>query len=120
MNPGILDEHGQPTAPKTNIYINDALLVYVGRSRMEKALAATIEAIFVVMGPPKTEVRQNPLTIDKWIELVVDPQQIMLGLDICTRSLDVGITSECLAHVRELLDFEWSYEQTTFKVDDMQ
>ena len=48
---------------------------------MERALAATIEAIFVVMGPPN-EVRQNPLAMDKWIELIVGPQQIMLGLDI--------------------------------------
>ena len=87
---------------------------------MEKALAVTIEAIFVVMGPPKTDVRQNPLAMDKWIELIVGPQQIMLGLDIRTRSLDVGITSEYLAQVRELLDSEWSCEQTTFKVDDMQ
>ena len=84
MNPGILDENGQPTAPTTNIYVDDALLTCVGRWRMEKALAATIEAIFVVMGPPKTEVHQNPLAIDKWIELIVGPQQIMLGLDIRT------------------------------------
>ena len=81
MNPGVLNENGQPAAPTTNIYVEDALLACAGRSRMEKALAATIEAIFVVMGPPKTEVRQNPLAMDKWIELIVGPQQIMLGLD---------------------------------------
>ena len=109
INPGILDENGQPTAPTTNIYVDDALLACAGRWRLEKALAATIEAIFVVMGPPKTEVRQNPLAMDKWIELIVGPQQIMLGLDIRTRSLDVGITSEYLAQVRELLDYEGSW-----------
>ena len=71
---------------------------------MEKALAVSIEAIFVVMGLPKTEVRQNPLAMDGWIKLIMGPQQIMLGIDIRTRSLDVGITSEYLAQVRELLD----------------
>ena len=55
--------------------------------------------------------------MDEWIE---GPQQIMLGLDIRTRSLDVGITKEYLAQVRDLLDSEWSYDQTTFKVADMQ
>ena len=102
------------------MYFDDALLACVGRSRMKKALAATIEAIFVVMGPPKTEVRQKPLAMDKWIELIVGPQQIMLDLDIRTRSLDVEITSKYLAQVQDLLDSEKSYERTTFKVDDMQ
>jgi hypothetical protein len=120
MNPGVLDESGRPAAPETNIYVDDALLACAGRPKMERALAATIEAIFTVMGPPKTEVRQNPLAMDKWLELVVGPQQVMLGLDIRTRSLDVGITAEYLAQVRELLDSEWSHEQTTFRVDDMQ
>ena len=120
MNPGVLDENGRPSAPQANIYVDDALLACVGQLRMKKALAATIEAIFVVMGQPKTEVRQNPLAMDKWVELVVGSQQIMLGLDIRTRQLDVGIPPEYLAEVRELLDSEWSYTQTTFRVENMQ
>ena len=53
----------------------------------------------MVMGPPLTKVRQNPLAMDKWIELIVGPQQIMLGLNIHTLSLDVGITEEYLTQV---------------------
>ena len=36
---------------------------------MKMFLAATIKAIFVVMGVPNVTVRQCPLAMDKWLEL---------------------------------------------------
>ena len=47
---------------------------------MKWVLAALIEAIFVVMGEPDTALWQCPLAMDKWLELVVGPILIMLGL----------------------------------------
>jgi hypothetical protein len=38
---------------------------------MRMVLAATIEAIFIVMGKPDVKVRQCPLAMDKWSELVI-------------------------------------------------
>ncbi len=38
---------------------------------MEMRLAALIEAIFVIMGTPDTTVRQCPLALDKWLDLIV-------------------------------------------------
>jgi hypothetical protein len=49
---------------------------------MEIDLVAAIEAIFVVMGVPDTMVRQCPLTMDKWPELVIGPTQ-QIGYSVC-------------------------------------
>ncbi len=40
---------------------------------MKMILAATIEAIFMVMGEPDVAARQCPLAMDKWLELVIGP-----------------------------------------------
>jgi hypothetical protein len=54
-------------------------------------LAALIKAIFVVLGKPDTPVRQCPLAMDKWEELIIGAVQTMLGLVINTYKLTVGI-----------------------------
>jgi hypothetical protein len=56
-----------------------------------------IEAIFVVMGKPDTTVRQCPLAMDKWEELIIRPILTMLGLIINTCKLSAGISDnyEC-------------------------
>jgi hypothetical protein len=38
---------------------------------MKMISAAMIEAIFVVMGEPNVAVRQCPLAMDKWLELII-------------------------------------------------
>jgi hypothetical protein len=76
---------------------------------MEMVLAATIEAIFVVMGKPNVAVRQCPLAMEKWLELVIGPTQIMLGLIIDTNSnrLTVAIPAKYLQEVLDLLNSTW-------------
>ena len=53
------------------MYVDDALMTGPGRKQMEQLLAAAIEAIFAVMGPPDIKVRQCSLTMDKWVGHVV-------------------------------------------------
>ena len=58
---------------------------------MKTALAAVIEAIFVVLDSPEIEKRQCCLAMDKWLELVVGESQTALRLKLNTRKLTVGI-----------------------------
>ena len=71
---------------------------------MELRLATLIEAIFVFMGTPDTTVRQCPLALDKWLELIVASRQRMLGLIVDTNSLTVGIPPDYVAKVFDLLN----------------
>ncbi len=70
-------------------------------------LAATIEAIFIVMGKSDIAVRQCPLAMDKWLELVIGPSQTMMGLIIDTNRLTVAISPKYLQEVLELLNSTW-------------
>jgi hypothetical protein len=71
---------------------------------MELVLATLIEAIFVIMGKPDTTVRQCPLAMNKWLELVVAPKQRMLGLIIDRNNLTVGIPPDYVAEVLDLIN----------------
>jgi hypothetical protein len=74
---------------------------------MEMVLAALIEAIFVVMGVPDTVLRQCPLAMNKWLELVVGPVLIMLGLIINTNKLTVAIPEKYVSELRDLIGTTW-------------
>ncbi len=52
------------------MYVDDALMLALDVDHRKMVLAALIEAIFVVMGEPDVAVRQCPLAMDKWLELV--------------------------------------------------
>jgi hypothetical protein len=87
---------------------------------MKMVLAATIKAIFVVMGKSDVVVRQCPLAMVKWLELVIGPKQTMLGLIIDTNRLTVAIPAKYLQEVLNLLNFTWHSNQRCFKVSEAQ
>jgi hypothetical protein len=101
MNKGTLEAHGNRAKLPARICVDDALMLALSGCCMEQVLATHIEAIFAIMGKPDTTVCQCPLGMDKWLELVVDPKQRMLGLIINTNNLTVGIPPD---YVEEVLD----------------
>ncbi len=85
------------------IYVDDILSATVFKANMKRLLAAIIEAIFTVCGRPDTAVRQCPLSLENWDELIVGPIQVVLGLVVDTNRMTVGITDEYLNQVWTLL-----------------
>jgi hypothetical protein len=69
---------------KANIYVDDILMAAVFRANILRLLAATIEGIFLVCGRPDVALRQCPISLEKWLELIVGPIQIVLGLILDT------------------------------------
>jgi hypothetical protein len=72
------------------------------------------------MDKPDVVVRQCPLAMDKWIELIIGPKQTMLGLIIGTNRLTVAIPAKYLQEVLNLLTFTWHPNQHRFKVSEAQ
>jgi hypothetical protein len=70
-------------------------------------LAALIKVIFVVMGEPDTTVRQCPLAMNKWEEVINGPVQTMLGLVINTYERKVGIPDTYVHKALLLLNNTW-------------
>lgn len=116
LNQGVSTPHGHPA----RMYVDDALIVALGVEGMKLALAAMIEAIFTVMGAPETELRQCPLAMNKWQELIVSHKQTMLGLIINTRTLTVGIPDSYVAEVAELISTTWHPSRKSFTVAEAQ
>ena len=84
INKGVLDKQGVAQPRPARIFVNDSLLLAISRLLMKMALAAMIEAIFVVLGEPDKAIRQCPLALDKWVKMVAGPVQTMLGLNLNT------------------------------------
>ncbi len=71
INQGIINKNGTRPDLPAHTYVGNALMLAIDRAHMETVLAVAIEAIFAVMGKPNTAVRQCPLTMYKWMELVI-------------------------------------------------
>jgi hypothetical protein len=91
LNPGVNDLD-EPL--EVYIYVDDILASAVGKKNILRLLAAIIEAIFTVCDCSNIEIRQCPLSLEKWEELVIGTVQTILGLTIDTNKLTVGITWE--------------------------
>jgi hypothetical protein len=104
INQGVLDADGNLLPPIGNIYVDDILSAGFSQNHMLNLLAATIEATFTVCGEPQIEVRQCPLSLEKWFKMIVGPVQIVLSLSVDTNKMTVGITEEYQEQVRTILD----------------
>jgi hypothetical protein len=82
INRGIMDDAKNRINLPACMYVDDALMLALNIDNMKMVLAATVEAIFIVMCEPDIAVRQCPLAMDKWLEPVIGPKQTMLGLII--------------------------------------
>jgi hypothetical protein len=120
INRGIMDDAGKWRDLPARIYVDNALMLALRADHMKMVLADTIEAIFIVMGKLDVMVRQYPLAVDKWLELVIGPKQTMLGLIIDTNRLTVAIPPKYLQEVLKLLNSTWHPNQRCFKVSDAQ
>jgi hypothetical protein len=79
INNGVLDQNGTTIPMTANIYVDDILAATAFRDNMLRLLAAIIEAIFLVCSTPDIAVRQCPLSLEKWYNLIVGPRQIIFG-----------------------------------------
>ena len=118
INPGVTDTYGTTKQLPARIYVDNALIVAAAKSHMELKLAALIEAIFTVMGEADITVRQCPLAMDKWLELIVGPILTMLGLTINTNRLTVAIPTKYVTDVRDTINTTWHTRRCTFTVQE--
>ena len=82
---------------------------------MEQLLAAIIEAIFAVVGPPDIKLlRQCSLAMDKWVGHVVGESEIMLGIDLNFSQLNVEVPDQYRQECIDLLNDSWPGSRVIF------
>jgi len=117
LNPGAPDQDGPLEA---YIYVDDILASGVGKQNILRLLAAIVEVVFIVCGQSMIEVRQCPISIEKWLELVIGTVQTILGLTVPTNLLTVGIMPQYRQQVFNLITDKWPDTRRIFKVKDTQ
>ncbi len=120
FNTGIVAADGTKKNLPAQINVYDVLLLGHSKWQIRMKLATLIVAIFVVMAEPDTTVRQCPLAMYKWEELVIGPVQTMLGLVIDTYQLTVTIPSNYVNKVLLLLNNTWHCGRKRFTVSKAQ
>jgi hypothetical protein len=98
-NTGVMDEHGLPVPTPHNFFVDDDCIVEVYiRMRIKQAVAASIEAIFRLLGKPDITKRQDqdPVSWDKLLEMLVNYANILLGHHINTRKMIVSVPHDYL------------------------
>ena len=82
-----------PNKTKYNMFVDDSLFAQT-KNKMKHAMAASIEALYMILGYPDVEIRQNPLSLDKYFESTCSYKRMQLGIDVNTRKMSLGLTEK--------------------------
>jgi hypothetical protein len=120
INRCIMYDAGNRMDLPTCMYVDDTFMLALDIDHVKMVLAATVEAIFIVMGEPDVAARQRHLAMDEWVELVISPKQTMVGLIINTNRLTIAIPAKYLQEVLDLLNSTWHPNRCCFKMSEAQ
>jgi hypothetical protein len=119
LNQGIFDSHGNPAPMPHSVYVNyDIYLDVADKHRFEQAIAASIEAIFMLLGDSNMALRQDPISWDKLHKLLVAPVNQILGLVLNLRQMTVGTLQDFVTSTINLLRTTWGPHRRFFKVKE--
>ena len=89
FNKGVQDQ----SATAFNMFVDDSLFCQTV-DNIKHAMAASIEALYIILGFPETDIRQNALSLDKYFESTCSYERIQLGIAINTRKMTVALTEQ--------------------------
>ena len=119
INPGVLDDSGNPRPTPHGVYVDDDVYLDVASiGRFEQAIASSIEAIFLLLGHSDIAHRQDPISWDKLHELLVAPVNRILGLTLNLRKLTVGTPSDFISSTISSLRTTWGPHRKSFKAQE--
>ena len=85
---------------------------------MPQAIAAAIEAIFVLLGSPDLKFREMALSFKKFKGMLVSSTRTQLGMTIDTRLMECSVPETYLIRVRTLLKEHWHTNRKRFTVHE--
>ena len=86
--------------------------------RVEQTAASGIEAILTILGELDLAKQQDPISWDKFIEMIVHHKNKILGQRILTRLMTVQPPNKYITKVVKLLKDKWGRHQKTFCVKE--
>ena len=86
-------EDGVRLPTQNVIFVDDTLMVDTWE-HLRSSLAASVEALFTLLGFPEDHIMKSPLSINKYYEILWSYSRKQLGYLINSRKLTVAITEE--------------------------
>ena len=77
----------------SSMFVDDSLFSNTIEN-IKHIMAASIEALYIVLGYSNVEIRQSPLSLDKYYQSICSYKRIQLGKVVNTMTLGVGITED--------------------------
>ena len=75
------------------MFVDDSLYVHI-EPVIRHSMAASIEALYMVLGYPDITARQDALSLDKFLQSICSYQRDQLGVLINTRSMTIGLAEQ--------------------------
>jgi hypothetical protein len=114
MHQGVLDSSGRPVNTPHTFYVDDGIYCEVhDRTRVRRAAAASIEAIFRLLGESALTQRQDPISWEKLLEMIINFINIILGHSVNTRTMLVSTPDKYLSQIIDLLS-HWHSHRKSF------
>ena len=88
------------------LFVDDAVYSYIyqpDRDHIERTIAASIKAIFILLGCSDLGKRQDPISFNKLVSMMISHINKILGQIINTRTMDVGVPAAYRARTISLL-----------------
>ncbi|KAL7522912.1 hypothetical protein ACHAWF_000309, partial [Thalassiosira exigua] len=104
------------------LFVDDAVysdIYHPDRERIGRTIAASIEAIFILLGCSDLSKRQDPISFDKLVSMMILHINKILGQIIDTRSMDVGVPDAYHARTINLLQ-PFHSERKSFTVIELE
>ncbi len=88
--------------------------------RIQQAVAASIEAIYILLGDSNLSKRQDPISFDKLEDMPVSFSSHILGQIVNTQRMDVETPPEFIADTIRLLQQSFSHHRKVFRLQDIE
>ena len=75
------------------MFVDDSLFVQI-KCVTSHSMAASIEALYNIFGFPVVQIRQDPLSLDKYFESVCSFERVQLDINLNTRKMSLSLTEQ--------------------------
>ena len=121
INKGVFDDNGIPANTPHDFYVDDDVYSELfDIDRVEQAVAASIEAIFILLGDSDLSLHQDAVSFDKLEETMINYNNRILGRAINTRLMTVSIPIDYTRSTVQLLQKRWHNRRQSYFIQDIE
>ena len=114
VNTGVFDSAlGRDVNTPHNPFVDDSLMADI-RRHILTSMAASIESLFLCMGPLEEKFRRSPLSMDKYSAFPCSWEKVQLGLLINTRKMNITLPSDKMKRLVDTLKNTWHKSRKSF------